>query len=254
MYVYAVTNQKGGTGKSTTAGALLNGFTARGLKTLAIELDAQGDLAYSLNAESSKKTALSLLTGEAEAEEVITHTENGDIIPSSELLAGADAFIIGAHKEYRLKEALEPLKDKYDYVIIDTPPALGILTVNALTACNSVIIPAQAEIFSLKGVRQLAKTIDTIRKHSNPELAIAGLLLTRYNAQTVLSKEVNGLMQTLAEQLGTKVFKAAIREAICIKEAQISQKSLFEYAPRAKATQDYKQFIEEILQDREGKQ
>lgn len=247
MKVYAVINQKGGVGKSTTAAALWAGLSSRGYKALAIDLDAQGNLSYTAGADPSHKTALSLLTGEAAAGETIQQLAAGELIAASKALAGADAFITDTGKEYRLKEALEPISGLYDYVIIDTPPALGILTINALTACTSVIIPAQADVYSLQGIEQLAETIKPVKRYCNPELAIAGILLTRHNARSILSRDVTGYMQQLADKLGTRVFKTAIREGIAVKEAQIMQRSLFDYAPRSNAAADYNAFIDELL-------
>lgn len=251
--IYAVINQKGGVGKSTTAGALWAGLSSKGHKTLAIDLDSQCNLSFTAKADTTKETVLGLLTGEYEAKAAIQHTQNGDIIAASKALAGADAFIAETGKEYRLKEALEPIKGEYDYIILDTPPALGILTINALTACNSVIIPAQADIYSMQGVEQLAETIKPVKKYCNSELEIAGILLTRYSPRSILSKEVAELMQQLAENIGTKLFKSTIREAISIKEAQISQQSIFEYSAKANVTEDYRQFIEELLNNTESK-
>ena len=247
MMIYTVATQKGGVGKTTTAAALWAGLSLKGYKCLAIDLDPQCNLSFTAGADTTRKTALSLLTGEAPAEETIQQTAAGDIIPASKSLAGADAFITDTGKEYRLKEALEPIQARYDYIVIDTPPALGILTVNALTACNSVIVPAQADIFSLQGIDQLQATIDPVRKYCNPTLHIEGLLLTRYNARTALSRDVSEIMQQLAQKLGTKVFNTTIREGIAVKEAQISQRTIFDYAPKAKVTDDYRAFIEEIL-------
>ncbi|MEE3451662.1 MAG: ParA family protein [Acutalibacteraceae bacterium] len=251
--IYAVINQKGGVGKSTTAEALSAGLFLKGFKTLAIDLDAQGNMSYTAKAVTDKavtdgSTALGVLMGEVKPEAAIQHTDNsGDIIAASKALAGADAFIKETGKEYRLKEALESLQGIYDYIIIDTPPALGILTINALTACNSVIIPAQADIYSLQGIEQLAETIKPVKKYCNPSLTIAGILLTRYSPRTVLSREVAEIADQLAQRLGTKVFRTTIRENISVKEAQISQTSLFDYAPNSNAAKDYQAFIEELL-------
>ena len=246
--IYAVINQKGGVGKSTTAEALSAGLFLKGFKTLAIDLDAQGNMTYTAKASTEGSTALGVLMGEVRPETAIQHTENsGDIIAASKALAGADAFIKETGKEYRLKETLESLQGMYDYIIIDTPPALGILTINALTACNSVIIPAQADIYSLQGIEQLAETIKPVRKYCNPSLHIAGILLTRYSPRAVLSREVAEIAGQLAEKLGTRVFNTAIRENISVKEAQISQTSLFDYAPNSNAAKDYQAFIEELL-------
>lgn len=243
----AVINQKGGVGKSTTAATVAAGLSLKGYKTLSIDLDAQANLTYTAGAKTTGATALGVLTGEAKAENAIQHTDSGDIIAANQALAGADAFIADTGKEYRLKEALESVKATYDYIIIDTPPALGILTINALTACDSVIIPAQADIYSLQGIEQLAETMKPVKKYCNPSLKIEGILLTRYSPRSVLSREVAELAEQLAARLGTKVFKATIRENISIKEAQISQLSIFEYAPNSNAAKDYNTFIEELI-------
>jgi chromosome partitioning protein len=247
MKCIAVINQKGGVGKSTTAATVAAGLSLKGYKTLSIDLDAQANLTYTAGAKTTGATALGVLTGEAKAENAIQNTDSGDIIAANKALAGADAFIADTGKEYRLKEALESVKAAYDYIIIDTPPALGILTINALTACDSVIIPAQADIYSLQGIEQLAETMKPVKKYCNPALKIEGILLTRYSPRSVLSREVAELAEQLAARLGTKVFKATIREAIAVKEAQISQQTLYQYAPKAKVTEDYTALIEELI-------
>lgn len=249
--IYAVINQKGGVGKTSTALAMLTGLTLRGFKALAIDLDPQGNLTYSTGAHAGGKTALSLLTGEARPEEAIQHTPAGDVIPTSKQLTGADAFIRDTGKEYRLKEALQEIVSTYDYIVIDTPPALGILTVNALTACDRVIIPAQADVYSLQGISQLIDTIRPIKRYTNPALKIGGILLTRYSNRTTLSREVRELIQAKAEELDAYLFEATIREAVAVKESQILRKDLFSYSRAANVAADYQQFIEELLQ-REG--
>lgn len=247
--VIAVINQKGGVGKSTTAEALAAGLTLRGFRVLAIDLDAQGNLTYTFSADNTGATVLQVLTGEAAASETIQKTPCADVIPASKALAGADAYIKDTGKEYRLKEALEGVAEQYDYIIIDTPPALGILTVNALTACESVIIPSQADIYSIQGIEQLTETMKPVKKYCNPALSIEGILLTRHNPRSVLGREVEEMLAELAERLGTKLFKTTIREGIAVKEAQISRQSLYEYNPRAKVTEDYNALIDELLTD-----
>lgn len=245
--VFTITNQKGGAGKTTTALALAAGLSMKGHSVLSIDLDAQCNLSYTVKANSDGATVLEVLTGEVESAAAIQHTESGDVIPASKALAGADAFIKDTGKEYRLREALEPIRDQYEYFIIDTPPALGILTINALTACDSMIIPAQADIYSLQGIEQLTETMKPVKKYCNPALAIEGILLTRYNPRSVLSREIAELAGQLAEKLGTKLFQTAIREAVVIKEAQISQQSLYRYAPKSKVAEDYSRLIAELL-------
>ena len=245
--VFTITNQKGGTGKTTTALALATGLSLKGYSVLSIDLDAQSNMTYTMRARTDGATVLGVLTGEVKAVDVIQKTETGDIIPASKSLAGADAFITDTGKEYRLKESLEPIRGEYDFIIIDTPPALGILTINALTVCDSVVIPAQADIYSLHGIEQLAKTMNPVKKYTNNNLSIEGILLTRHNPRSVLSREVADLAEQIAKKLGTKLFQATIREAVAVKEAQISQRSLYSYAPTAKVTEDYNRFIAEVL-------
>lgn len=247
MRIITIANQKGGVGKSTTAAALLNGLAQKGFTTLGIDLDAQRNLTSTSGANPNHNTVLDVLMGEITANAAIQHTETMDIIPANKALSGADSFISNTGKEYRLKEALEAIKANYNFIIIDTPPALGILTINALTACDSVIIPAQADIYSIQGIEQLAETMNVVKKYCNPALTIEGIVLTRYSARSILSREVAELMEQMAIKLHTKVFKTTIREAISIKEAQISQQSLFTYAPKAKVADDYRAFIEEVL-------
>lgn len=246
--IIAVSNQKGGVGKSTTANALGAGLFHNGFKVLYVDMDAQQNLSYSMGASNRAISSLEVLTGTSAAREAIVSTPQGDLIPASPALASADTFITSTGKEYRLKEALEPILGDYDYIILDTPPALGTLTINALTACNSVIVPAQADIYSLQGIGQLAQTIQTVEKYCNAELSIKGLLITRYNARAVLTKDMTDLLEDTAKQLHTKLYKTRIRECIALKEAQASQKDIFTYSPKSNATADYTAFIKEVLE------
>lgn len=247
MHVYAVINQKGGVGKTTTVSSLARGLALRGNRVLAVDLDAQANLTYSCGADVTGTAALSVLTGEMKASEAVCHTEQFDVIPAAKGLAGADAFITDTGKEYRLKEALDELQNDYDCVVIDTPPALGILTVNALTACTSVIIPAQADIYSLQGIEQLGETIRPVKKYCNPGLYIEGILLTRYNSRSVLSRDMVSYMDRLAKNLETKVFSTRIREAVSIREAQLMKQDIYTYAAKSNVAADYNAFIDELL-------
>jgi len=243
-------NQKGGVGKSTTALAIGAGFSLKGYKTLFIDLDAQGNLTHTLGADGTGltgKSSFDVLTGNATAEAATQRTEQGEVIASSPALAGADTVITAVGKEYRLKEALETLQGDYDYIVIDTPPALGILTINALTACNGVIIPAQADIYSLQGISQLYNTLQTVKKYCNPSLKVMGILLTRYNGRAIISRDIAEMIDETAERLQTKLYKTKIREATVVKEAQARRQNIFAYAPKSNASTDYKTLIDEIL-------
>jgi chromosome partitioning protein len=218
--IIAVVNRKGGVGKTATAQALGAGLKRRGYNVLYIDLDSQSNLTFAVGAENSGYSSLELLTGKATAAQIIQETEQADIIPASPDLAGADAAITGTGKEYRLQEAIEPVKEKYDYIIIDTPAQLGTLTINALTAASSALIPVQAEIYSLQGIGLLNDAIGAVRKYCNRALTIAGILITRYNGRAVLSKDMRENLEEIAQQLNTRLFNTAIRECISIKEAQ----------------------------------
>lgn len=249
MKVYAVINQKGGVGKSTTALCLGAGLSLKGFKVLYIDLDAQGNLSYTLGADTQGYNAMGILQRPEMVKEEIQTAPGGEVIASSPALAGADTIITETGKEYRLKEALDKLGGTYDYCIIDTPPALGIVTINALTACQGAIIPAQADIYSLQGISQLNGTIQTVKKYCNPHLKVMGIVLTRYSARSIISREVAEMIDATAAQLNTKLYKAKIRECTALKEAQATRQSIFKYAPRSNAAADYKALIEEIMED-----
>ena len=243
----AVINQKGGVGKSTTAHALGAGLILKGYSVLFVDLDYQGNLSYSMGANTKGYNALGVLERPETAKEEIQHTPQGDIIASSPKLAGADKLLEETGKEYRFKEALESLQGAYDFIIVDTPPALGILTINALTACTGAIIPAQADIYSLQGIAQLNSTIETVKKYCNPSLSIMGIVLTRFNGRSIIRREVAEMLEQTAEQLHTKLYSTKIRECVSIVEAQAMKKPIYSYAPRSNATADYKALVAEML-------
>lgn len=245
--IIAIVNRKGGVGKTATAHAVGTGLQRKGYKILFIDLDSQCNLTYDTGATDTQLTSMDILTGTATAEEAIQHTESGDIIPASESLAVADTAIDGTGKEHRLQEALDPIRGSYDYIIIDTPPALGVLTVNALTASDSIIIPAQAEVHSLQGIANLYKTIQAVQKYTNPKLKVKGILITRYRGRAILSKDMRENLENVASQLNTKVFSTPIRECIAIAEAEASQRDIYSYSSRSNAKADYEALIAEIL-------
>ena len=247
MQVIAVINQKGGVGKSTTALAIGAGFILKGYKILYIDLDAQGNLSYTLKASNAGYNVMGVLQKPETVKGEIQNTEQGDVIASSPALSGADTLLTEIGKEYRLREAIELIKDLYDYVLIDTQPALGILTITALTACNGIIIPAGADIYSLQGISQLKGTIETVKKYCNNSLEILGILLTRYNSRAIISREVAEMLEKTAKRLNTKLYDTKIRECTAIKEAQAMRESIFTYAPKSNATVDYKALTDEIL-------
>lgn len=249
MKTYAIINQKGGVGKSTTALAIGAELKTNDFSVLYIDLDAQGNLSYTLGATTQGYNAMGVLQRPETAAQEIQKTACGDIIASSPALVGADTILTETGKEYRLKEALEALNTNYDYCIIDTPPALGILTINALTACNGAIIPAQADIYSLQGISQLGNTLQTVKKYCNPSLAVLGIVLTRYSTRSVIGREVTELIENVAKELGTKLYKTKIRECTALKEAQAIKQNIFNYAPKSNAAADYSALVAEILEE-----
>lgn len=257
MKTIAVINQKGGTGKTTTAHAIGAGLALKGYKVLFVDLDAQQNLTYTMGGSPKGKAIADLLQQSIEPEagqelstlDAIQHTRQGDIITSSPSLAAADTILTEVtDREYKLKEILAPVKRKYNYCIIDTPPTLGTLTINALTAAQETIAPAQAEIYSLIAIGQLYSTIATVKKYTNPGLIFKGILLTRYNGRAVISRDTADRIAAAAAQYGTKLFNTRIRECTAIKEAELTQQSIFEYAPRSNAAADYKALVNEILE------
>ena len=251
--VYAVANQKGGVGKSTTCQTLAAGLHDRGKKVLLIDLDPQSNLSTLCQAvtDAQKKdvvTMLEILIEENSIAEGIQHKANFDIIPASMFLASIDGRLPDQiSRPYKLAEAIKPISKQYDYIIVDTPPALGTLTVNAIIAADYVLIPAQADILSLQGVSQLHSTMQAARKHANKGLKIAGIILTRYNGRTNLSKDIALLFQSAAGTMKTKVFESRIRENTALKEAQSKGMDIFTYDKKSNAAKDYEALIDEIF-------
>ena len=250
MITVAVTIQKGGDGKTTTAQALGVGLRNKGERVLFVDLDPQGNLSRTLEADTSGETpeALALLRGETTAAEAVQHTGGGDIIAASPALVGADRekALSSIGREYRLRKALEPLSGEYDYCIVDTPPALGILTVNALTAASLVVIPAQADDYSLDAVERLSETIEAVRSYCNPALQVGGILLTRYNGRNNVTRYLEELIEEAAERLGARVYQTRIRECAYLKEAKTMRQDIYSYSPRSNAAKDYKSFVDEF--------
>ena len=245
MKTLAIINQKGGVGKTTTAAIIAAALQRKGFKVLAIDLDPQCNLSLITGAKG-QLTALELMDGAARAEDAILKTNTSDVIPGSQTLATADMRYCELGKEHRLKNALQQLN--YDYCIVDTPPSLGVLTANALTAADYAVIPATASILSLQGITQLKGTIDAVKKYSNADLQITGILLTMFKGRQTLDNEMLELMQKTAKALDTRVFTSTIREAAAIGKSQVNQLTIYDYDAKAGVTQDYAAFINELLE------
>lgn len=246
-----LTNQKGGVGKTTTTSAIACSLVERrNTKVLAIDLDPQGNLGFSLGLDiENNSTIYEVLNGEVSLRDAIQPTEYCDVITSNILLSQAELEFTGTGRESLLKKALEPVKDFYDYIIIDTPPALNVLTVNAYTVADHLIIPMVPEILSLLAVTQIKDTIDSVKSTFNPNLNVLGILLTKYNGRTILAREVREMAENIARQIGTKVFKTQIRASVSVAEAPAHGESIFDYAPQSNPSVDYKKFVEEIAPD-----
>lgn len=243
--VVAVINQKGGVGKTTTSNALGAGFNKRGKKVLLIDLDPQRNLTNIMRADTKGITVLDVLLRRATADQATQVCPSGEaIIAASEGLA-ADGILTMTGKEYRLREALEGLKTAYDYIIVDCPPTLGTLTINALTAADYCVIPAQADSFSMDAIDEFMPTLEVIKRYTNPGIKILGVVITRYDKRAILSRDMIDNITAQAEKAGAKVL-GVVREGIAVKEAQAVKQDLFTYAPSSNAARDYSAVIDEI--------
>lgn len=246
--IYAVCNRKGGVGKTTTAHALGAGLSLKGKKTLLIDLDSQTNLTQAAGTAAAQKGAGHVLRGEATASETVKQiADNLYIMPGGADLARADRELTETGAEYKLKEVMAELLHDFDFIIADCPPSLGVITINALTAADRLIIPAQADFFSLQALIDLEKTLALVRKYTNAALVTDGILLTRHNPRNILTKDVVKAMEETAAEMGTRIYTARIREGVAIKEAQAMRKDIFTYAPRSSVAADYEQFIDELL-------
>ncbi|MBO4859740.1 MAG: ParA family protein [Treponema sp.] len=246
MKIITVTNQKGGVGKTTTASSLFAGLSMMGKKTLAIDLDPQCNLSYCYKADTSKPSIKNVFKGEIKLSEAIQQTSTGDFIQSDKSLNNIMQELNAIDQVYKLSKVLKEVSDKYDYVIIDTPPALSPLTINALVASTSVIIPVQADSFSMQGAEALAETIQGIRD-VNKDLEISGVLLVRYKGRAGLAQHMNEQFIKFANMFETKVFETKIRDAIAVQESQLARQSIFEYNPKSNVALDYANFIKELI-------
>jgi chromosome partitioning protein len=244
--VISFANQKGGVAKTTTTLNLGVALAEQDLKVLLVDLDPQGNLTMSqgLNPDTIERSMFDVLVHRLPIQEVIQHTEV-DLAVSSIDLAGAElalSSMIG--RERALEKAILPVRESYDYVLIDTPPSLGLLTINALVASNGVIVPVQCEYLSLRGLVQLENTLSMIRENLNPDVGIEGILPTMYDSRTLHSREA---VEILQENFGDLVFDTKIRKTVRYAEAPVKGTSVLKYDPSGSAAQAYRELAKEVL-------
>ena len=247
--VIALANQKGGVAKTTSTVNLGAALREQGLRVLAVDMDPQGNLSMSqgIDTESLDKSMYDVLVHRLPIDEII-HEREFDVAASTIDLAGAEmalAAMIG--HERALQRALEPLKDRYDYILNDTPPSLGLLTINAFTASQGVIVPVQCEYLSLRGLLQLERTLEMIRENLNPDVKIRGILPTMYDARTSHGRES---VEVLRDNFGPLVFNTVVRKTIKFAEAPVMGASLLKYQPSGRGAESYRALAREVLNGR----
>ena len=252
--IISIANQKGGVGKTTTSVNLSTLLAKRGKKVLLIDADPQGNATSGVGMDKNVELSVydMLISDEVESKDIIQKTEikNLYICPSNINLAGAEVELVSMmSREYRMKEKLEQIKSDFDYIIIDCPPSLGLITLNSFTASNSVLIPVQCEYYALEGLGQLINTINLVKKHLNTELEIEGALLTMYDIRTNLSNQV---VKEVNKYFENKVYKTVIPRNVKLSEAPSYGMPISIYDPRSKGAKSYDKLVKEFLKNNEN--
>ncbi len=250
--IISIANQKGGVGKTTTSINISTILAKKGKKVLLIDADPQGNATSGIGIEKkTEKSIYDVIIEETKVEDVVLDTQikNLRICPSNINLAGAEVELVSMmSREYRLKERLEEIKENYDYIIIDCPPSLGLITLNAFTASDSVLIPVQCEYYALEGLEQLMNTVNLVKKHLNKELELEGAVLTMYDARTNLSNQV---VKEVKNYFEDKVYKTVIPRNVRLSEAPSFGMPISIYDPRSKGAKCYDKLVKEILKKNE---
>ena len=252
--IVSIANQKGGVGKTTTSINLSTILAKKGKKVLMIDADPQGNASsgVGIDREDIELSTYDILINENELEDIVkkTNIKNLDICPSNINLAGAEVELVSVmSREHRLKEKLDIVKDDYDFIIIDCPPSLGLITLNAFTASDSVLIPVQCEYYALEGLGQLLNTISLVKKHLNKDIEIEGALLTMYDIRTNLSNQV---VKEVKNYFNDKVYKNVIPRNVKLSEAPSYGMPISIYDPRSKGAKSYEKFAKEFLKNNEN--
>ncbi len=243
--VISLLNHKGGVGKTTSVINIGAGLAQLGRKVLLVDLDPQANLTVSLGIPRQPVTIYECMRGESELEPY-QHKENLDVIMSTLDLSGAELELINeAGREYILRELFEPVREEYDYIIIDCPPSLGLLTLNALAASDYVYIPLQTEFLALQGLAKIKQVVDKVKFRLNRSLDIGGVIGTMYDSRKILNRDV---METIKKYFGEKVFDTLIRDNVALAEAPSQRKDIFEYNPNSLGAEDYMNLCKEIIQ------
>lgn len=249
--IIAIANQKGGVGKTTTSINLSACLAELGKKVLVIDLDPQGNTTsgFGIDKEEMKNTVYELMLGECSIRESMTQVENIEhlsLIPSNVNLAGAEIELLGINeKEYILKNAVDYIRDDYDFIIIDCPPSLNMLTVNAMTTADSILVPIQCEYYALEGISQLIHTIDLVQERLNPNLKIDGVVFTMYDARTNLSSDV---VDTVKENLNATVYQTIIPRNVRLAEAPSHGLPINLYDAKSSGAESYRNLAKEIIE------